>query len=363
MSSYDIAVLPGDGIAPEVVAEALRVLDAAGGPTLKTAEHPCGAGCYLETGDPLPESTVEACRAADAVLLGAMGLPHVRWPDGTEMRPQVDLRFLLDLYAGVRPIYLYAEHHCPLKGYGAGDIDFVILRENVEGLFASMNGGIQLRDETAVDSMVITRSGTERIARYAFQLAVDRRAERAAGRRAARDSHVTCVDKANVFKSMAFFRQVFDGVAAGHDIAADHAYVDAMSLYLVRRPETYDVMVTENMYGDILSDLGAGLVGGLGMAPSGDIGQDAAIFQPSHGTAPDIVGQGIANPTGTILSAAMMLRWLGHRHDDASAIEAAGRIDAAVTAVLGEAGTGTPDIGGGMTTEELGAAIAAAARV
>lgn len=362
MSSYDIAVLPGDGIAPEVVAEALRVLDAAGGPTLNTAEHPCGAGCYLETGDPLPESTVEACRAADAVLLGAMGLPHVRWPDGTEMRPQVDLRFLLDLYAGVRPIYLYAEHHCPLKGYGAGEIDFVILRENVEGLFASMNGGIQLRDETAVDSMVITRTGTERIARYAFQLAADRRAERDAGRRGARDSHVTCVDKANVFKSMAFFRQVFDGVAAEHDIAADHAYVDAMSLYLVRRPETYDVMVTENMYGDILSDLGAGLVGGLGMAPSGDIGQDAAVFQPSHGTAPDIVGQGIANPTGTILSAAMMLRWLGHRHDDTSAIEAAGRIDAAVTAVLGEAGTGTPDIGGSMTTEELGAAIAAAAK-
>ena len=172
---------------------------------------------------------------------------HVRWPDGTEMRPQVDLRFLLDLYAGVRPIYLYAEHHCPLKGYGAGDIDFVLLRESVEGLFASMNGGIQLRDETAVDSMVITRSGTERIARYAFELARDRRAERADGLRGERDTHVTCVDKANVFKSMAFFRHVFDGVAADTDIAADHAYVDAMSLYMVRRPETYDVMVTENM--------------------------------------------------------------------------------------------------------------------
>ena len=156
MKTYDIAVLPGDGIAPDVIVEARRVLAAAGGPTLRYTEYPCGANCYLETGDPLPEATVEACRSADAVLLGAMGLPDVRWPDGTEMRPQVDLRFLLDLYAGVRPIYLYAEHHCPLKGYSAGDIDFVLLRESVEGLFASMNGGIQLRDETAVDSMVIT---------------------------------------------------------------------------------------------------------------------------------------------------------------------------------------------------------------
>ncbi len=361
MSTYDIAVLPGDGIAPEVVAEAQRVLDAAAGPVLNYREHPCGANCYLETGDPLPPATVEACRDTDAVLLGAMGLPDVRWPDGTEMRPQVDLRFLLDLYAGVRPIYLYAEHHSPLKGYGAGDIDFIILRENVEGLFASMNGGIQVRDETAVDSMVITRSGTERISEYAFKLAADRQAERAANQRGARETHVTCVDKANVFKSMAFFRHVFDGVAAGTDIHADHAYVDAMSLHLVRRPESYDVMVTENMYGDILSDLGAGLVGGLGMAPSGDIGVNAAVFQPSHGTAPDIVGQGIANPTATILSAAMMLRWLGHRHDDASAIAAAGRIDVAVTEVLIEPGTGTPDIGGTMKTEELGRAIAAAA--
>lgn len=364
MTSYNIAVLPGDGIAPDVVAEAQRVLDAAGGPTLRYTEYACGANCYVETGNPLPEATVEACRQADAVLLGAMGLPDVRWPDGTEMRPQVDLRFLLDLYAGVRPIYLHAAHHCPLKGYDAGSIDFVILRENVEGLFASMNGGILLRDETAVDSMVITRSGTERISRHAFELARDRQAERAAGQRSARASHVTCVDKANVFKSMAFFRHVFDGVAAQADVAAgvaaDYAYVDAMSLYMVQRPETYDVMVTENMYGDILSDLGAGLVGGLGMAPSGDIGEDAAVFQPSHGTAPDIAGLGIANPTGTILSAAMMLRWLGHRHDDVGATAAAARIEAAVTGVLADPGSGTPDIGGTMKTQDLGRAIAAA---
>ncbi|MDP6983471.1 MAG: isocitrate/isopropylmalate dehydrogenase family protein [Candidatus Latescibacterota bacterium] len=357
MSSYQIAVLKGDGIGPDVVDEALRVLDAAGGPVLSFSEHPSGADCYKETGDPLPEASVEACRQADAVLIGAMGLPDVRWPDGTEMRPQVDLRFLLDLYAGLRPIYLYTADHCPLKGYGPGDIDFVLLRENVEGLFASMNGGIQLRGETAVDSMVITRTGTERIVRYAFELAEQRSGARSGNP----PGRVTCVDKANIFRSMAFFRQIFDEVGAGHPaITADHAYVDAMALYLVRQPQTYDVLVAENMFGDILSDLAAGLVGGLGMAPSGDIGEDAAVFQPVHGTAPDIAGQGVANPVGTILSAAMMWRWLGHRHDDEEALAAAARIEDAVRLVLADKKAATPDIGGTMKTHELGQAIAAA---
>ncbi|MBT3345947.1 MAG: isocitrate/isopropylmalate dehydrogenase family protein [Gemmatimonadetes bacterium] len=354
MSSYSIAVLKGDGIGPDVVDEALRVLQAAGGPSLSFAEHPAGAVCFQETGTPLPEASVEACRQADAVLLGAMGLPDVRWPDGTEMRPQVDLRVILDLYAGVRPIYLYNADHCPLKGYGPGDIDFVLLRENVEGLFASMNGGIQLRGELAVDNMVITRTGTERIAKYAFELARQRCHEREDDR----PGHVTCVDKANIFKSMAFFRQIFDEVSDAYtDVEKDHAYVDAMALYLVRRPEAYDVLVAENMYGDILSDLAAGLVGGMGMAPSGDIGEDAAVFQPSHGTAPDIAGQGIANPVGMILSAAMMWRWLGHRHDDTEALAAAERIEAAVRTIMAE-GAATPDLGGTMKTDELGRAIA-----
>ena len=142
---YDIAVLKGDGIGPEVVEEALVVLQAIGTPRFNLTDHPCGAGCYLDCGDPLPDATVEACRTADAVLLGAMGLPDIRWKDGTEMRPQIDLRIILDLYAGVRPIYLYNGDHSPLKGLDAGAIDFVILRENVEGLFAPMNGGIELR--------------------------------------------------------------------------------------------------------------------------------------------------------------------------------------------------------------------------
>lgn len=350
--AYNIAVLKGDGIGPEVVDEAVKVLAALGAPRFNFVEHPCGAGCYLECGDPLPKSTVEACRAADAVLLGAMGLPDVRWPDGTEMRPQIDLRIVLDLYAGVRPIYLYNEAHTPLKGMGKGEIDFVILRENVEGLFASMNGGIELRGEVAVDSMVITRTGTERVVRYAFELAKKRGRE---------PMKVTCVDKANVFKSMAFFRAVYDDVAAAYpQVERDYAYVDALSMYLVQRPQSYDVLVSENMYGDIISDLAAGLVGGLGMAPSGDIGEDAAVFQPSHGTAPDIVGRGLANPVATILSASLMLRWLGERHGDEVAIGAAERIEGAVRSVVGQKGAGTPDLGGVMQTGELGDAIAGA---
>ncbi len=346
---YDIAVLKGDGIGPEVVGEAIKVLEALDGPKFNFTEHPCGAGHYLEHGDPLPESTVEACRQADAVLLGAMGLPHVRWPDGTEMRPQVDLRFKLDLYAGVRPIYLYSEAHTPLKGLQTGDIDFVILRENVEGLFASMNGGIELRGEVAVDSMVITRSGTERIARYAFELARKRQRQ---------PMKVTCVDKANVFKSMAFFRAVYDDVAADYaDVERDYAYVDALSMYLVQRPQSYDVLVTENMFGDIISDLAAGLVGGLGMAPSADIGESAAVFQPSHGTAPDIAGKGLANPVATILSAALMMRWLGECHGDQVAERGAECVEAAVRRIVQEPGVGTPDLGGVMNTGELGAAI------
>ena len=346
--TYEIAVLKGDGVGIEVVDQALRVLNElmfCDGSRMQFAEYPCGANCYLEQGDPLPASTLQACREADAVLVGAMGLPEVRWPDGTEMRPQVDLRILLDLYAGVRPIYLYATEHTPLKGLVAGDIDLVVLRENVEGLFASMNAGIDIRGEVAVDSMVITRTGTERLVKFAFELARERRSS---------PMKVTCVDKANILRSMAFFRNVYDEVGREYpEVEQERVYIDALVLYLVQRPETYDVMVMENMFGDIVSDLAAGLVGGMGMAPSGDIGEEAAVFQPSHGTGPDIAGKGIANPVATILSAAMMLKWLGTKHADDRAIDDGDRIERAVRAVLGKPGVGTPDIGGEMSTGQL----------
>lgn len=353
MRTYRIAVMPGDGIGPEVIAEAVRALRAAeaatGGFRLEWETLPAGAGEYLERGNPLPEETVEQARAADAILLGAMGLPDVRWPDGTEMVPQVELRFRLDLYAGIRPIRWYPGVPAVLAQKRPEDVDFVVVRESTEGLFASLGGGVVLRDEVGVDHQVITRKGTERVCRAAFEWA--RRRARTRGR----PPKVTCVDKANVFRSSAFFRKVFDEVAGCYpDVAAGHEYVDACAMKLVRQPEQFDVIVTENMFGDILSDLGPGLIGGLGLAPSADLGDDHAVFQPTHGTAPDIAGQGIANPLATILSAAMLLEWLGNRHDDPAPLEAGRRIHRAVEQGLAGGELLGPDLGGRLSTDGIG---------
>jgi 3-isopropylmalate dehydrogenase len=262
MGTYRIAVLPGDGIGPEVMTEALKVLRgvqaAFPGLTFECKEYPTGARCYKETGNDLPPETLEGCRAADAILFGAAGLPDIRFADGTEIAPQLTLRFVLDLYAGIRPIKRYSGVPPVLAGDPA--IDYVILRENTEGLYASRGGGIRVGNQVATDSMVITRAGTERIVRYAFRLARARHGSPADGKR-----RVTCVDKANVLKSMAFFRQIFEAVAREFpEIETDYAYVDAMTLYMVKRPLTFDVVVAENMFGDIISDLAAGTIGGMG---------------------------------------------------------------------------------------------------
>lgn len=337
--TFQIALLPGDGIGPEVTAAAVAVLEAvmAKNPdlTLTFSEHSVGAGEFLRSGNPLPDEAFDACRQSDAVLLGAMGLPGVRWPDGREMTPQIDLRERLDLYAGPRPIYLYSADDSPLKGYQAGGIDFVIVRENTEGLF-SARGSVQPADRSsASDVLHLTRKGCERICRYAFEEAMRRRKK------------CTLVDKANVLPTMVFFREIFDEVAQEFpEVATEHIYVDAAALFLVQRPESFDVLVTENMFGDILSDLAAGLIGGMGMAPSGDLGADCAVFQPSHGTAPDIVGQEKANPIGTILSAALMLEWLGEN-------KASEQIRNAVKTALNNPQHRTPDMGGSETTASL----------
>jgi 3-isopropylmalate dehydrogenase len=354
-STFDIAVLPGDGIGIDVTAEAVQVLQAvqkkSGSFTLNLKSFECGAVCYQKTGDDLPPATLEAARTADAVLLGAMGHPDIRKPDGTELVPQVTLRVLLDLYAGVRPCKLYPGARCPLAGIQPEQIDLVILREQTEGLFASQNAGIVLGDQVATDTLVMTRPGIRRICEFAFRLADQRGTKR----------KVTCVDKANIFKSYAFFRKIFDEVArAFPQIEAGHAYIDAQALHLVNRPGRYDVLVTENMFGDILSDLAAGLIGGMGMAPSADIGDKHAVFQPAHGTAPDIAGQGIANPIAAILSAGMMLDWLGRRHDYPALIDAGRSIDRAVADVLGKGKVVPVDQGGSASTSEVGAAIAQA---
>lgn len=350
-SPFEIAVLGGDGIGPEVVKAALAVLRVTEkkltGVRFNLTELSVGAGEYLKSGDPLPAATLERMKQADAILLGAMGLPSVRWPNGVEMTPQIDIREKLDLFNGVRPIKLYHESHSPLKGYGGSGkpIDFVIIRENCEGLFTERLTPRPSGRDFETDTMKITRHGAERVCREAFKLAQTRR------------QHCTLVDKANVLPSMAFFRKIFDEVAAEFpDVQTDRVYVDAMALFLVQRPHTFDVMVTENMFGDILSDLAAGIIGGMGMAPSADLGPKYGLFQPSHGTAPTIAGKNIANPIATILSVAMMLDWLGHPETK----RGAKLIETAVTLVMSDPANRTSDLGGRVHTSEMGRLVIAA---
>ena len=338
-TSFKIAVLPGDGVGREVTREGLRVLreveslldDVVFVPT----ELAAGAGEYVKTGDPLPKAVLEECREADAILLGGMGLPGVRWPDGKEITPQLDLREQLQLYSGVRPLYLYHEKDTPLRNLDAGDIDLVIVRESTEGLFAGRLDPLQDNSDERSDLMRISRKASERVFRAAFRQAMKRKRK------------VTLVDKANVLPSMVFFRSVFDEVAEEFPgVETERLYVDAAALYLVQRPDSFDVLVTENMFGDILSDLGAALVGGMGMAPSGDIGDQSAVFQPSHGSAPDIAGREIANPTAMILSVGMMLDWLGVE-------QGAKLVRRAVRRAFENPEHRTADLGGTLKTEQM----------
>jgi 3-isopropylmalate dehydrogenase len=274
----------------------------------------------------------------------------VRGADGTEIIPQLDLRFALDLYAGVRPIRTWPGLPTPLASPRAAEIDLVLVRESTEGLFYARGRGV-LKDDAAYDTMKITRAGTARVCDFALELARQRKAR---GRR----GHVTSVDKANVFASMAFWRQVFEQRAAAFpDISTESAYVDAMALNLVMKPWAYDVLVTENMFGDILSDLIAALVGGMGMAPSADIGAHHAVFQPAHGTAPDIAGKGIANPTAMLLSVAMMLDWLAVRHGDSALAEGAQAIEAAVQTAFSSGAVRPCEFGGSSSTADITRAV------
>src|SRR5271170_4921674 len=351
--TFHIAVIPGDGIGPEVMAPALEVLRRVEATTqglkFRFTAAPAGAGHYRDTGKSMPESTIKLCRDADAILLGACGLPSVRYPDGTEIMPQVELRFIFDLYAGVRPARLVPGVPSPIVGAERHGIDLVLIRESTEGLFASMGKGVVTHDE-ARETLVITRKTSQRLFKFSFKLA-ERRKKRG------RPGTLTCVDKANVFKAFAFFREMFDDAAKRHpDVKADRLYVDACSALLVKRPWDFDVMVMENMFGDILSDLTAGLIGGMGMAPSADIGDRHAVFQPCHGTAPDIMGQGKANPTGMILSAAMMLDWFADKHGLESAAEAGERIERAVDKVYAD-GIKPMEFGGRNGTADIAKAV------
>lgn len=354
LSRYSIAVLAGDGIGTEVTNEAMRVVDTASrvvGVDIEIEPVAAGACQWQSTGVAITDGQFDRCAAASAMFMGAIGLPEARHDDGTEVAGDVifRLRFELDLYAGVRPVKSYPG--VPSLLAHGDDIDYVVVRENVEGLYASRDSGVSVRDEVVTDTVVITRAGTQKVVRKAFSLAVERAGSRQVSR-------VTCVDKSNVLASYAFFRKVFDEVGAGFvDVEKEHVYVDAMTLYQIQRPQTFDVVVAENMFGDIISDLSAGTVGGLGLAGSGDIGDTHGLFQPAHGSAPNIAGRNTANPSAAILSGGLMLSWLGQQHDDDKAREAGRLIDRAVNDALKSATNRTADLGGTASTSEAGEAV------
>lgn len=347
---FSVAVFQGDGIGPEIMKPTQGLLSQlsqrSDAYSLSFETVPAGAAHYAETGESLPEASLQIAREADAILLSAMGLPSIRYEDGTEISPQIELRKALDLFAGVRPVRIFRGQNSPLSLKNHEYIDFVLIRESTEGLFFSQGAG-DVNDDEATETLKITRRTSEKLFRFAFNMARERKAS-GEGR-----GHVTCVDKANVFRAFAFFRSLFDEEASKHtDLASDHAYVDATALWMVQKPWIFDVMVTENMFGDILSDLGAGLMGGLGLAPSADIGEHHGLFQPCHGSAPDIAGNNVANPFAMILSAAMMLDWLGHKHENAGMVRDGKRLRSAVYDVVNTGTHTTVDIGGKASTNE-----------
>jgi len=334
---YTICLIPGDGVGKEVVPAARRVLET----VLGHAQYrPAEAGweCFLQRGTSLPEATLQAVSSADATLFGATQSPSTHVEGYSS--PILALRRQLDLYANLRPVSTLLP--------GARPVDLLIVRENTEGLYS----GRERRDgDTAIAERVITRRASERIARAAFEHAYRRASH---GRARSRPAKVTIVHKANVLKlSDGLFREACFGVSAGYpDVEVEEMLVDTTAMQLVKDPVRFDVLVTTNLFGDILSDLAAGLVGGLGVAPSGNLGSGRpAVFEPVHGSAPDIAGQGIANPVGAILSAAMLLEHLG---EDAGAQ----RVRAAVAATVA-AGVTTPDLGGTARTREVTEAIVA----
>lgn len=353
--NFEIAVFQGDGIGPEITAPTLdvlrRIADAAAEYDLTFTDAPAGAAHYAKTGESLPPASLETARSADAILLSAMGLPDVRYADGTEISPQIELRKAFNLFAGIRPVTVRPGQATPIRIPDGKSIDFVLIRESTEGLFHTQGRGEVTADD-ARETLLITRETSEKLFKFTFDLAARRKANGDGPGR------VTCVDKANVFRAFAFFRALFDKEAEKHPhLRADHAYVDATALWMVQKPWDFDVLVTENMFGDILSDLGAGLMGGLGLAPSADIGTDHAVFQPCHGSAPDIAGQGIANPFAMILSAAMMLEWLGVEHDLPGMSQDGRRLRDAVDDVVLSGRMLTRDLGGTASTQEATSAV------
>ena len=356
-TSHRIAVIPGDGIGQDVTAAALACADAAlarvGLPALTRVQIDAGAGYFDQTGQDIEPGGEERAGQQDAIFLGAIGLPAIRHADGTEISPHLRLRDRFGLYAGVRPVKAYPNAPQRLADPRAAKIDLIILRESTEGLFysAAAHGRSDIRENEVRDTLRITRETTQKLCHFGFRLAQRRRERGHPGR-------LTCVDKANVFASMAFFRSIFTDVAEGYpDVQTAYNYVDAQALDLIRKPWDADVLVMENMFGDILSDLAGGLVGGMGMAACAEIGDEVGLFQPAHGSAPDIMGQDKANPLAAILSAGLMLDYLADRGGDAVLADAARLIDGAVDAGFAANALRPMEFGGDMGTQAVTRAV------
>jgi 3-isopropylmalate dehydrogenase len=344
-----IALLPGDGIGRDVIPEAVRVLQAAGAP-LETTEFDWGAERYLTDGITVPpDGFAMLGRDFDAILLGAYGDPRVA-SNIHAKEILLGMRFKMDLYANVRPVRLLDSALCPLKGIEPKDIDFVVLRENTEGVYVDAGGIFKqgTEDEVAIQEDINTRKGVERIVRFAFDYC-----ERHKKLDGSPRSRVLLCDKSNAMTyAGSLWQRVFKGVAKEFpQITAQHMYVDAVCMQMVRDPRQFDVIVTNNMFGDIITDLAAGLQGGLGMAASGNLHPGkTSMFEPVHGSAPPLAGKNVANPMGAILTAAMLLRHL----DLASHAD---RIEAAVLEAVRQKKT-TTDVGGTASTREVGQWIA-----
>jgi 3-isopropylmalate dehydrogenase len=340
LGASTVAVIPGDGIGREVVAEATRVLRHLGG--IELEELPWGADYYLQTGTTVPPDGYDTLRSFDAIFVGALGDPRV--PDNRHARDiLLGTRFELDLYVNYRPVRLLDDRLCPLKNRTCDHVNFVVFRENTEGLYVGAGGRVRpdTDEEIAVQEEINTYRGVRRIVKYAFDFAAERGLTR-----------VCMADKSNAMThGHALWQRVFKELAPQYpSIEATHLYIDALAMFLVQSPEQFQVIVTNNLFGDIVTDIGAALQGGLGMAASGNIHPGrTSMFEPVHGSAPPLAGKNVANPIGAILSAALMLETLGR-------VEDARRIERAVAGAV-HAGETTRDVGGPLGTREAGAAI------
>ena len=345
---HRIAVIPGDGVGPEVTVEALKVLGKAAAIfdfacDIKT--YPFGADHYLATSEFMPPGQLDEFRTMDAILLGAVGDP--RLPPGLVERGVImATRLGLDLYINLRPIKLYAEYLCPIKGKTPDDIDMVVVRENTEDLYAGIGGSFKkdTPDEVAVGMQIFTRRGCERAIRYAFEVALRRNKRK----------KLTLVDKSNAIEIQQLWRRTMASVAPDYpDVAVEYAYVDAACMWMIKNPEIFDVIVTPNLFGDIITDLGAMLQGGMGVAASGNINPGkTSMFEPIHGSAPKYKGKNAANPIAAIGAAGMLLDHVGER-------EASGAIEAAIAGLLSSRRIPSLDAGSGLTTAQIGDMVAA----